>query len=124
MNLTTLCLIFLLFLSNLMMADTNSEYDVSVDYTPCIRVSDAGTQFLTDQRSIKFYNNCSTKLYINACVKDKKGNTKLYRSVSKVSAGGYFNIYTYPDITVKQVTFTAGSYEAGTPANCVNETMK
>lgn len=110
---------FFFFLNILFMAPLiNAEsYHYSVDYTQCVRVSDNGYQS-NGQRVIRFYNGCPSKLYINACVVDSKGNSKLYRSGSKISSNGNFTIFTFPDVDPKKVTMTAATSDPGIPAFC------
>lgn len=99
----------------------NAEsYNYSVDYSSCVRVSDAGYQS-NGQRVIRFYNSCPSRLFINACVLDRKGNTKLYRSGSRVATNGTFTIYTFPDADARKVQMTAATSDPGIPILCKQE---
>jgi len=57
-------------------------------------------------------------MYINACVLDSNGKTKLYQSGSRILTNGSFTIMTFPDQIPVHVTWTADPYEALIPDLC------
>lgn len=126
MNLVRFCSLCLaLFFSAPLM--TAESYNYSVDYAQCVKVYDNGYQpaqvyntgyQANGQRVIRLYNNCPSKLYINACVVDNAGNTKLYQSAVKVPSHGNFFIYTFPDIDSTKIQLTAMTSEPVVPTLC------
>jgi len=73
----------------------------------------------TGQTAFTFYNSCPVRMYINACVADKSGETKLYKSFKSVPAGGNFTIYTFPDMTTDDIQWIAGESDPGIPPLCL-----
>lgn len=102
----------------------NTEKAHAANYTlipggpACVKVFDGGTQ-LNGQQNIRFYNACPDDLYINVCVQDTSGKTKLYPSNRRVDYNGNFTISTFPDQIPRLVTYVAGDSAQATPALCV-----
>ena len=66
-----------------------------------------------------FLNTCEKRMYINACVADAKGETKLYKSFKAVPNGSNFTIYTSPTVTIDQIHWVAGEIDPGIPPLCL-----
>ena len=82
------------------------SYTVIPGPVGCIQTFNAG-QSINGQTNIRFYNACPERMYINVCVLDTSGNTKLYKSGSRVMTNGNFTINTFPDQIPRFVAWTA-----------------
>lgn len=87
------------------------------NYKSCVKVYDGGMQS-NAQRVIRFYNGCPVRLYINACVKSREGEVKLYQSGRTVQTNGNFTIYTFPFVEPKTVAYSASPSLAAIPPPC------
>ena len=92
-------------------------------FKSCIKVSDGG-MLANGQHAIRFYNGCPSKAYINACVKDRQGNTKLYQSGRLVPTNGNFTIQTFPFVVPSSVDWTAGLFDPQIPGLCAKNDKK
>lgn len=93
------------------------SFSVATDYSSCIKVFDGGMQS-NGQKVIRFYNGCPERLYINACVKARDGEIKLYQSGRTVMTNGNFTLYTFPFVTPSTIQWSAGRSMAGIPPIC------
>lgn len=82
----------------------------------CVRVTQGGRSF--NQTSYSFFNGCGERLFINACVSDRFGDPKLYRSGRSIQVGGRFTINTLPGMSPDQLQWTAGPSDPGAPPLC------
>ncbi|CCB86989.1 MULTISPECIES: hypothetical protein [Parachlamydia] len=87
------------------------------DYSTCIRSYDAGQQ-LNSQQSIRFFNGCGEDLYINVCILDESGETKLYSSGRTVPSYGNYTISTFPFSSPKKVVLSAAPFSPAVPSLC------
>lgn len=87
------------------------------NWASCVKVYDGGMQG-NGQKSIRFYNGCPERLYINACVVASDGETKLYKSGNRIMTNGNFTIYTFPFVTPTSLRWSAGTLAAAAPAPC------
>lgn len=85
-------------------------------YQSCVKVSQGGRSF--NQTSYSFFNGCGERLYINACVTDRFGDPKLYRSGRSIQVGGRFTINTLPGMSPDQLLWVAGPMDPGVPPLC------
>lgn len=84
----------------------------------CVTITGSANQS-AGQTAFTFYNSCPERMYINACVADTSGETKLYKSFKSVPVGGNFTIYTFPDMTTDNIQWIAGESDPGIPPLCL-----
>lgn len=70
------------------------------------------------QTVVNFYNLCSEKVYINACLADSSGEIKLYKSFRPIPLGGKFTIYTFPSVILSDLHWVADITDPGIPPMC------
>lgn len=87
------------------------------DYSSCIKTSNAGISG-SAQQSIRFFNGCVERLYINVCVQDSSGLRKLYRSPRTVPVGGNYTVSAPPFVTFRKVTWNAAPFPPPVPDMC------
>jgi len=110
------CVFSFLFISSL----PSDPINRLPDYSTCIKSYNAGMQS-NGQQSIRFYNGCYERLYMNVCVQDSSGETKLYRSGRTVPINGNYTISTFPFVTPKIVAWNAAPYVPTVPDLCGTE---
>lgn len=93
------------------------SFSVTPDYSSCVKVFDGGMQG-NGQKLIRFYNGCPERLYINACVKSREGEIKLYQSGRSIMTNGNFTLYTFPFVTPSTIQWSAGRTSAAIPPIC------
>lgn len=84
----------------------------------CIRVTDGGRQS-SGQQVIRFYNGCTEDVYINACVKDDRGDAKLYKSSNRIQPNGNYTIYAAPFVYPRVVQWTSAPFKPAVPELCL-----
>lgn len=89
----------------------------------CIKVFDGGMQ-ANGQHAIRFYNGCPTKVYINACVKDNEGESKLYQSPRSIPKNGNYTIWTFPYVIPSNVEWIAALFNPPIPGLCAKAQVK
>lgn len=87
------------------------------DYTKCLIVNDSPNRS-SNQNSFTFVNNCGTPVYINACIWDSFGETKLYQSGKSIPVGSFYKIYTLPFMKADKLEWTADYKNPEIPKLC------
>lgn len=99
---------------------TASFADPPPSQPSCVKVSQGGRSF--NQTSFSFFNGCGARLYINACISDRFGDPKLYRSGRSIQIGGRYTINTLPGMSPDNMQWVAGISDPGAPSLCGKKT--
>ncbi len=113
--------IFLFFVSLLLPVDSGAAtFWLEPSRTSCIRAYDGGRR-ANGQQLLKFYSACPEDMYINVCVKDDRGEVKLYKSPSYIKTNGTYTVYTFPNSYPSAVQWAAASSNPAIPPLCTKE---
>lgn len=91
----------------------------SVEMNPTCVILEKSENQPAGQTSFTFINNCSEKMYINACVTAPSGEIKLYKSFRPIPPDGKFTFYTFPEVTADNIHWVAGVTDPGIPPACL-----
>lgn len=86
-----------------------------LDFKQCVSVAQP------NRNSFSFLNACPERVYINVCVRDIFGNTKLYQSGNRIQVGGRFIINSFYE--VRGISWTADPYNPLIPPPCTHPTL-
>ncbi|MGK5595562.1 MAG: hypothetical protein ACSNEK_09450 [Parachlamydiaceae bacterium] len=117
---------FILFvLLNVLLPAYNEGAPVSLEPRRafCFRAYDGGQQ-MNGQRVFKFYSTCPQDMYVSVCVKDDRGEVKLYTGPSSIKTNGTFTVYTFPNSFPTAVQWAAVPFNPALPSLCAKDKNK
>lgn len=115
--------LFFLFISSFFTNVEAFSFSLEPHRTACIRVYDGGRQS-NGQQIIRFYSTCPQDMYINVCVKDDRGDVKLYKSTTYIKTNGTYTVFTFPNSYPRKVQWTTAAFNPEIPPLCNNERTK
>lgn len=94
-------------------------YKAPSPFASCVKPTVSGR----GQSSFTFYNSCPQRVFINACVAESPGETKLYRSMQAIPVGGRYTIYT-TNMRPNKIEWLADTVDPGAPGLCALNAQK